>query len=182
MTSSSKWTRSLCKYACFFMEKGPSLAVFQSPVDKVERAEVCQLIVHGSATNAHIRCGCIIMELSEPFLGSRLWTAYEKTPIKQLSLKVGARSLISAPKKQRERTHRRMTANSESGGLKGIKARIKMKRTCRYIRLWKITAAEMKMSASCQGRLWFLYASCGHWYHFAAHVHSGSVTLKFNSL
>lgn len=96
------------------MGKGPTLAVFHSPVDKME--EGCRLILHSSATNVRIRCGCIIMQLSEPFLASLLGTIHEKTPIKQLSLKVGPNSFISAPKEQRERAQRQMTANSESGG------------------------------------------------------------------
>lgn len=102
----------------FFMGKGPNLAVSHSPVDKmdVQSAEGCRLILDSSATNVHTRRGCIIMELSEPFLASLLGTIYEKTPIKQLSLKVGPNSFISAPKEQRERAQRRMTANSESGG------------------------------------------------------------------
>lgn len=65
----------------------------------VERAQGCQLILHSSATNAYICCSHIITELSEPFSGPQLPTAYEKAPIKQLSLKVGPNSVISAPKK-----------------------------------------------------------------------------------
>lgn len=95
-----------------FDGKGPSLAVFHSPVDKMDVQTLCRLVLHSSATIVRV----IIMELSEPFLASLLGTIYEKTSIKQLSLKVGPNSFISAPKEQRERAQRRMTANSESGG------------------------------------------------------------------
>lgn len=60
----------------------------------MQGARGCQLILHSSTANAYICCSRIITELSEPFPGPQLPTAYEKTPIKQLSLKVGPNSVI----------------------------------------------------------------------------------------
>lgn len=70
-----------------------------------ERAWGCQLSLHSSSTNVYISCSRIITELSEPFSGPRLQTAYEKTPIKQLSLEAEPNSVIWAPKKHWEGDH-----------------------------------------------------------------------------
>lgn len=111
---------------CIFIEKALLslyLGVRGGKVD-AERARGCQLILHSSATNAYICRSRIITELSEPFSGPQLPTAYEKTPIKQLSFKVGPNSVIWVPKKHWEGDHSCLTANSESGA-KSIKAQIK---------------------------------------------------------
>lgn len=109
----------LLKRLCFLLYLG----VHGGKVD-AERARGCQLVLHSSASNSYICRSRIITELSEPFSGPQLPTAYEKTPIKQLSLKVGPNSVIWVPKKHWEGDHSCLTANSQSGA-KSIKAQIK---------------------------------------------------------
>lgn len=91
-------TRANTLYCIFFLLKGLWLRQYLKvrgwKGGRGERAPGCQLILRSAATNANICGGHIITELSEPFSGPQLPTAYEKTPIKQLSLKVGPNSVI----------------------------------------------------------------------------------------
>lgn len=160
------------KHSCIFTEKVLLQLYLRVHGGRVDKKSM-RLSAHSSQLcyKAYICCSHIITELSEPFSGPQLPTAYEKTPIKQLSLKVGTNSVIWAPKTHWEGDHSWLTANSESGA-KSIKAQIKMERACHYARLWKIAIAALKMSDSCQKRLWFSCACCGHSYPFVIHVHS----------